>query len=171
MEESVAVGRDAAGAVGDRLAETAAGIDGREFGDQAAIGIGMRGWSELEHIGAGRFYCDRLLRSGQRQVGFDPQRHGIAHGNVVRVGEETRHGDFQVVGIRRDINQAEGAIGAAGGGLHIVGHGIVERDDGFGNGCAGGIEHTAFYCARVAEGLAIKPAHGLEYEDGETQDE
>ena len=50
MEETVAIGRHAAGAVRDGLAQAAAGIDRGELHDQVPVGIDVRGGIDLEEI-------------------------------------------------------------------------------------------------------------------------
>ena len=117
MEEAVAVGSHAAGAIHDGLAQAGAGIDVGEFHDQVPVGIGVRGRIDFDHIRSAASTVTVVFGSGQRQRGFELHGHGAANGHILAENGEPRSRDLQVIGIRRDVAQAEGAIGAGGGGL------------------------------------------------------
>ena len=73
-----------------------------------------------------------------------------------------------MVGIGRDIGEAERAIAVRSGGLPVVGHAIEDADRGFWNSGAGGIRDRPRDGAGIAERLPKTRA--LQTERKQTED-
>ena len=68
MKKAIAVGRHSAGAVNDRLAQTARPIELRKLVDHGAIGIDLGGGAQLADVRGSGFNRDGLLLAGHREL-------------------------------------------------------------------------------------------------------
>ena len=110
VEESVAIGGHAARAIGDRLTETASGIERRKLGKLRSIGVHVIGGIDLQQVRAGRLHGDTGLTPGDLEGGLDLHRHRVPDGDILRENCEAGSFHFQVVLIRRNVDQSEGSV-------------------------------------------------------------
>ena len=169
VEEAVAIGRHAAGAVSDGLAQTRAGIAEGKLGQGAEVGIHVGGGGELEHIGSRGLHRDAGLLAGQSQGSLNFDGDGVAHVDVLRVHLEAGHGDRHVVGIRRDVDQPERAVFVGGSGLLVTGQRIVDGDGSPSYDRAGLVGNGSFDGAGVPQRLAEGGAERQQGKQTKTQ--
>ena len=153
MKESVAISSYTARAVHDRLAQTGAWVDGRQFRKLEAVRIHVRGRVEFQHVSAGRFHGHSSLRSRHGQRSLQLHGHTASDRQVFGEGTEAWSRDFHVVWIGRNIRQSEGTVRSRSRSLAIAGKHIVNGDRGFRNGGPRGIHHGSFDSAGISKRL------------------
>ena len=153
MEETVAIGHHATGAIRDRLAQAATGIHRGKLHEQRAVRIDVSGGIHLDEV-ARAFHRNAGLGAGQGQCGLELDGNSIADGHVLREDRKAGCRHIHVIRIRRNITEPERAVAAGSGDLPVAGDRIVDGHGGVGHCGAGGINHAAFNGACVPQRLA-----------------
>src|SRR5262249_5318631 len=117
VKETVAIGRDATGAVDDCVAESASGGRRRQLGELISIDVNVGRGLDFQKIGSGSLYGYRGIRSRDLQRDFHLDRYCAADRDVPRERIEAGCVDFEVIRVGRKIREAERSIGGAHGGL------------------------------------------------------
>ena len=157
VEETVAIGGDAARAIGDRLAEAGAGIDGGKLGKLRPVGVDVIGGIHLQQVRAGRLHGDSCLGTGNLQSRLDLDWQGVPDGDILRENGEAGGPHFQVVLVRRNVDQPEGAVRSRCGGLFVIRERIVDAHHGSCDGGAGRVDDYSFDGAGIAQRLCKNP--------------
>ena len=153
VEQSVAIRRHPAGAVGNRLAQSSAWIAGRKLQNQTSVHVDMGGRIVLQDIRSGCLYRDTGLASGNRQLRLDLNRDGIPHRDILRRGVKTRGRHFQVIRVGWNIGQPERTVRCRSRRLGISGDGIPDGHLSLRHRGAGLIRDIALDRSRIAERL------------------
>ena len=110
MKEAVCVSGHSTGAVGDGLAQAAPGIESRQLGDLAAVGVYVGGRVGFDQILTVRFDIDGGRGRDEGQLRRDFNRKRASDGDILNEGRKAGSGDFQMVGIGRNVEQPEIAL-------------------------------------------------------------
>src|ERR1035437_63732 len=153
MEASVGVVRNGAGRIDDRVGQSAAGTGRGQALEGAAVYVDVGAGIGFDYRGAAGLHVDGGFRRGHRQNRLARHRHGRANHDLLRKRCRAGGSYFQVIGVRRNIGQAEGAVVTRSEGLLITGDGVGEGNGRHGNHRARLIDNTSLNRSGIAQRL------------------
>ena len=173
MKESVAIGRDAARAVCDRLTQAPAGIDASHLEHLRSVNIHVGRRIVFEGLDCSAVHIDRCAGASQRETGFELDWKRVLDFHTLGEGAEAGGGYLKAIWIGRDIAQTKGAVRAGFRRLAVAGDRIPKSDLSLDNDPSGRVGHDAFDRARVAKRLGCGAIHRIRQKqahDSESED-